>query len=231
MEFIDGGSLEDVLKGGPLPVETAVLVLLRISRAVAAAHQLGVIHRDLKPQNILIDHSIAEPALETPVGFVKVADFGIARMLDGFESLTLTGMQPGTVLYMAPEQVEARSRDICFATDVFSIGALLMTMLNGASPFASSSIAESLKRIVEAPAPRLRDSNSDVPVWLDTLCEKCLHKDPSQRYQNAGDLADELTRHLQMASPIPPAPQKNQRIFLLALAIIISALIYRFLVR
>ncbi len=196
MEFIDGGTLADIIRNRALPVSTSIQVLLRIARAVAAAHRLGIIHRDLKPQNILIDSSIIEPALDTPVGFIKVADFGIARILESLESLTLTGMQPGTALYMAPEQVEARSRDICPATDVFSLGAILYTMLTGASPFASPSVADSLQKIVRSDTPLLSDVNPDTPDWLVAIFHKCMEKHPRDRFQNAEDLADEIAANM-----------------------------------
>ena len=196
MEFIDGGTLADIIRNGALPVSTSIQVLLRIARAVAAAHRLGIIHRDLKPQNILIDSSIIEPALDTPVGFIKVADFGIARILESLESLTLTGMQPGTALYMAPEQVEARSRDICPATDVFSLGAILYTMLTCESPFASDSVADSLQKIVLSDPPPLANLIPETPDWLIAVFQKCLAKDPRCRFQNAGELADAIAANM-----------------------------------
>lgn len=231
MEFIDGGSLADVVRRNPLPVDTAVLVLLRVSRAVAAAHRLGIIHRDLKPQNILIDSSIIEPALDTPIGFIKVADFGIARMLDGFESLTLTGMQPGTALYMAPEQVEARSRDICFATDVFSLGAILFAMLTGASPFNSASVADSLQKIVREAPPILSEHCKNVPPWLDTIFTRCMNKDASLRFRDAEELADEISARVRSAIETRHQRPMTQLILVSAIVFIVAALIYRFVVR
>ena len=226
MEFVDGGTLADVIKRGPIPVAAAVQVLLRISRAVAAAHRLGIVHRDLKPHNILIDTSIIEPALDTPIGFIKVADFGIARIIESFESLTLTGMQPGSAYFMAPEQVEARSRDICAATDVFSLGAILHTMLAGVSPFAAPSVADSLHRIVHEASPRLSDSGLEIPDELEVIFSRCLQKDPKLRFRDAEELANELAAVL----PIIEISRKSSWTpftFLLAFVFIVLAMFYR----
>jgi serine/threonine protein kinase len=225
MEYIDGGCLEQSLQNKLPSIDEAVDILLRISRAVASAHQLGIIHRDLKPSNVLLDRSVDDPSLTTKLGFIKVTDFGISRLIDNFEHLTRTGVQPGTILYMAPEQVEARSNDICTATDVFALGALLYRMLVGESPFAATSFAESVERIMAEQRPSLSSMRPDVPPWLDRICAKCLQKSPSARYRDAGLLAEDLS-HYWRDTP-NRVISKNLVLLAIALALLIFALLNR----
>lgn len=188
MEYVPDGTLQDYLTGPCNPLE-ASQILLRIARGVACAHSAGIIHRDLKPQNILIDRSINEPALQTQFGFVKVADFGIARAMEDFETHTLTGVQPGTLIYMSPEQVNSDRANICAASDVFSLGVILFLLITGEHPFATPSVPMTLSNILEKNPPKLSQHVLDVPPWLDQLCTDCLHKDFRTRIPDAEQLS------------------------------------------
>jgi serine/threonine protein kinase len=225
MEYIDGGCLEQALQTARPSIEDAVDVLLRIALAVASAHQLGIIHRDLKPSNILLDHSINDPSFTTRMGFIKVADFGISRLIDNFEDLTRTGVQPGTILYMAPEQVEARSSDIGTASDVFALGALLHQMVVGKSPFAAPSFAESVERIIGEDIPPLSVFRPGVPPWLDQICSKCLQKTPAARYRDAGLLAEDILRYRQTTST--QVISRNLVLLAIAVAVLVFSLLGR----
>lgn len=196
MEYVPDGTLADYLKA-PCPPLEAARVLLRIARGVACAHRAGVVHRDLKPQNILVDRSINEPMLQTVFGFVKVTDFGIAKVLEQFESLTLTGMQPGTLIYMSPEQVNSETGRVGTATDVFSLGVILHLLVTAQHPFSGNSVPATLKNILEKQAPSLTELVADVPLWLESLADSCLRKDAAERIPDAQQLADLLDYELQ----------------------------------
>lgn len=207
MEYMGGGTLADYI-GKPFQPWEAVRILLRIARGVADAHTKGIVHRDLKPQNILIDHTIREPALETSIGFLKISDFGIAKMMNDFEGLTRSGMQPGTVNHMAPEQIDSEMGAISPATDVFALGIMLYQLLTGENPFSHQSVPKTLRNIVELPVPLVGARVPEVPEWLETICETCLQKSPMKRFANAEALAREIERCLKMQSfgietPVP----------------------------
>jgi serine/threonine-protein kinase len=225
MEYMNGGCLEQALRNGLPTIPDAVEILFRIASAVESAHSLGVVHRDLKPSNILLDTSISDPGITTALGYVKVADFGISRLIENFEDLTLTGAQPGTVLYMSPEQVEARSSEVGPATDVFALGALLYRMLSGSSPFAADSMAESVQKIVSATRPRLKDILPTVPDWLDTVCSRCLQLEPGGRYSSAGELAAVLGQYRTQAGR--SSISRNHVLLAIGFALLLFALIYR----
>ncbi len=228
MEYMNGGCLEQVLKNGLPEIADVVEILFRIASAVEAAHRLGIVHRDLKPSNILLDTSITDPSITTALGYIKVADFGISRLIENFEDLTLTGVQPGTVLYMSPEQVEARSSEIGPATDVFALGALLYRIVGGGSPFAADSMAESVKRIVSANRPRLKDISPTVPDWLDEICSRCLQLEPRHRYASAGELAAVLAQYRMQSRR--PTISRNQLLLAMGFALLVFALLYRIFV-
>lgn len=195
MEYMPDGTLADYVKE-PCPPLEAAQILLRIARGVACAHRAGIVHRDLKPQNVLIDRSINEPALQTMVGFVKVTDFGIAKVLENFESITLTGTQPGTLIYMSPEQVTSEKSTIGPASDVFSLGLILYLLITGEHPFAAVSLPETLRNILDRDPPRLSENVPEVPAWLDRLCADCLQKDSRDRISDAEVLAQRLESEL-----------------------------------
>jgi serine/threonine-protein kinase len=189
MEFMEGGSLAQVLAGTPQPAMKAAKMVATLARAVHAAHSSGIAHRDLKPGNILL----------TADGTLKIADFGLARRLDRNEgpTVTLEGAPVGTPSYMSPEQargVAAAPAALCPRVDVYGLGALLYEMLTGRPPFRGESAADTLRQVMfDEPVPPAR-LNPQVPRDLETICLKCLEKEPPRRYATAAALADDLRR-------------------------------------
>ncbi len=186
MKFIRGGSLADRLAVGSLAPREAAALMARIARAVQHAHQRGIIHRDLKPANILLDEK-GDPLL---------TDFGVAKWLDGNSGLTGTQSLIGTPDYMSPEQVAGRSSEISTATDVWALGVLFYQMVTGLLPFRGGSHPEILRHVAEREPPTPRTVISHLDRDLETLCLRCLEKDPGRRLASAGELADELQRWL-----------------------------------
>ena len=151
-----------------------------VAEALHSVHAHGVIHRDLKPANILLE--IQDPAKEG-FGVPKISDFGLAKTLAADQNLTRSGDVLGTPSYMAPEQAEGRSDEIGIATDVYALGAVLYEMLTGRPPFGRETPLETLRQVVaESPLP-LRRLQPGVPRDLETICLKCLEKEPGRRYE------------------------------------------------
>ena len=184
MEFVDGGSLALKLAGSPQPARPSADLVSTLADAVHAAHRGGIVHRDLKPGNVLL------AADGTP----KISDFGLARRLEGGAALTLSGVLVGTPSYMAPEQALGRAAAVGPATDVYALGAILYELLTGRPPFRAATGAETVQQVIsQEPAPPSR-LNAQVPRDLETICLKCLHKEPARRYSSAEELADDLRR-------------------------------------
>jgi serine/threonine-protein kinase len=182
MEIVEGKPLSDSLRNPTLPLQDRVRLIEGAARGVAAAHEKGIVHRDLKPQNVLVAAG----------GVPKVADFGLAHMVDSTTALTRTGTTLGTPLYMSPEQVEGRSRDITPRTDVWALGAMLYETLAGAPPFVGETQMEIYQKISRHdPAPQ-----QSMPRDLETVALKALEKEPSRRYSSAREFADDLRRYL-----------------------------------
>jgi serine/threonine protein kinase len=186
MELMEGGSLAKRLRKGPLPPEEAARLAEALARAVAFIHERGVVHRDLKPGNVLL----------TAEGQPKVADFGLAKRLDEDQKLTVTGVIMGTAGYMPPEQACGKTPEVGQPADIYALGAILYEMLAGRPPFAGSTREQTLLQVMfEEPQPPSQVCSA-VPTELDLICLKCLEKDPADRYACAGDLAEDLRRFL-----------------------------------
>jgi mono/diheme cytochrome c family protein len=202
MEFVCGGSLAERLERlprQPLSARQAAELTATLARAVHAAHEAGIVHRDLKPSNILFDSA----------GAPKIADFGLAKLLDAGEAHTHTGEILGTPNYMAPEQAEGRKDRIGPATDVYALGAILYECLTGRPPFQGDTPLASLRLILaEEPAPPSRLAL--VPRDLEAICMKCLEKAPGQRYGSALALAEDLERFL-AGDPVTAHPGASPR--------------------
>jgi serine/threonine-protein kinase len=190
MELVEGSSLAEQIGGVPQPAGEAARLVAAVADAVQTAHQAGVVHRDLKPGNILLASD----------GAPKVTDFGLAHRLDGADGLTVTGVPIGTPSYMAPEQARGDRAAIGPATDVYALGAILYELLTGRPPFKGETATATLQQVVaDEPVPPAR-LNARVPRDLQTICLKCLQKDPGKRYATAADLAADLGRFLRHES-------------------------------
>jgi eukaryotic-like serine/threonine-protein kinase len=186
MELVEAGSLAQQLAGKPRRAAKAAETVATLASAVQFAHKSGFMHRDLKPANILL----------TADGTPKITDFGLVRSIDGGPEFTLSGTRVGTPCYMAPEQALGKVHEIGPAVDVYALGAILYEMLTGRPPFEAESVAATEQQVIAAePVPPSR-LNSKVPRDLETICLKCLQKNPSRRYASAQDLADDLYRFL-----------------------------------
>ena len=186
MEYIEGQSLAHAVREQPLPVRRSASYLKDVALAVDYAHQRGVLHRDLKPSNILLD------ALDQP----RVTDFGLAKLLNSDAELTTTGQVLGSPSYISPEQAAGTARDFGASGDVYSLGAILYHLLTGRPPFQGETVPQVLAQVLaDDPVPPRR-LNPSVSVDLQTICLKCLQKEPARRYPSAQALAEDLGRFL-----------------------------------
>jgi YD repeat-containing protein len=186
MGFVEGQSLSQRLADGPFPPREAAALLVKVTEAIAYAHQQGVIHRDLKPGNILLD----------PSGNPRVTDFGLAKKVQGDSGLTGSGQIMGTPSYMPPEQAGGDRGAVGPAADVYALGATLYALITGRPPFQAATAMDTVLMVIsEEPVPPRR-LNASIPRDLETVCLKCLEKDPKRRYATALALADDLRRYL-----------------------------------
>ena len=217
LELIEGGTLAGKLDGSPWPVRAAAELAEALARAIDHAHVRGVVHRDLKPGNILL----------TADGTPKIADFGLAKLVSSDAGLTQTGDMLGTPSYMAPEQAENRP-DVGPAVDIWALGAILYECLTGLKPFRGRSVLETLELIRSGTPARPRVLCDAVPPALEAICLRCLEKDPAARCPSAAALADDLHQFLaeeptncQPSAPRSDGPARVRRTALIAAAAIL----------
>jgi serine/threonine-protein kinase len=196
MKYVAGKAMDAIdreeFKADP---RRCVELVAKICRAVAFAHSRGILHRDLKPANILLDRD-DEP---------HVTDFGLAKRMDDDSGQTRTGLIMGTPDYMSPEQAVGNNALVTVTSDVYSLGSILFDLLTGQPPFKSATIVETLTRVTREPARIPTTLHRQVDRDLETICLKCLEKDPGKRYRSAASLADELERFLR-SEPIEGRP-------------------------
>jgi TolB-like protein/Flp pilus assembly protein TadD/predicted Ser/Thr protein kinase len=186
MKFVEGGQLDEVARREPMPIRHAVELIMKVARTVHYAHEHGILHRDIKPGNILLDQK-DEPHL---------TDFGLARLVESESSVTQTLDVLGTPSYMAPEQAVGNNAAVSNATDVYGLGAVLYQLLTGHPPFAGGTTYETIKLLEETEPRPPRSLNPKIDRDLSTICLKCLEKDPTRRYSSAVALAEDLERWL-----------------------------------
>lgn len=187
MDFIDGCSLAELVRDASLPVEQAARYVKQIGEAVQFAHEEGILHRDLKPANILIDSRTDEP---------RITDFGLAEVITDDSGLTATGARLGTPSYMSPEQASGEAECVGPATDIYALGAILYELLTGRPPFRGSTAIQTLTMVINRHPVPPRQLNDDIPRDIETVCLKCLSKDPEDRYASAAELAADIERFL-----------------------------------
>jgi serine/threonine protein kinase/tetratricopeptide (TPR) repeat protein len=211
LEFVDGGSLEQRIAGSPTSPTAAAELIETLARAMQVAHERGIIHRDLKPANILLAKLGSQSSIvrsrradtqslpadhwsrtTTP----KIADFGLAKHLDDDSSQTKSGTILGTPSYMAPEQAEGRTRDVGPAADIYALGTILYELLVGRPPFRAGNPIDTIRQVVEQEPVPPRQLEPRLPLDLQTICLKCLEKDPARRFATASALADDLRRFI-----------------------------------
>jgi serine/threonine protein kinase/lipoprotein NlpI len=202
LEFVGGGSLDKRLVGEPLSPRQAAALAETLARAMEAAHRGGIIHRDLKPANVLL---VGGPELPLERCLPKITDFGLAKQLDEDSWKTRSGAIMGTPSYMAPEQAGGQADRTGPCTDVYALGAMLYEFLTGRPPFRAATMMDTLEQVrYQEPVPPSR-LQPKVPRDLETICLKCLQKEPPKRYASAQGLADDLERFLQ-GQPILARP-------------------------
>jgi serine/threonine protein kinase/WD40 repeat protein len=224
LEFCAGGTLARALEGEPQTPEAAAGMTEVLARAIQSAHERGIVHRDLKPANVLlaiegagggggqstmVGEAPAEVwkhlALRNPEAAFKITDFGLAKRVDDDSGRTVDGSVVGTPSYMAPEQARGDTRRIGTASDVWALGAVLYELLTGRPPFRGSTVFDTLDQVRSGDPVPVRQLQPKVPVDLQTICLKCLEKDPAKRYSSAAALAGDL-RHFLDHKPIRARP-------------------------
>jgi len=186
MKFIEGGQLDELVRREPLAIRRAAELMAKVAHTVHYAHEHGVLHRDIKPGNILLDKN----------GQAHLTDFGLARLVEKESNVTRTMDVLGTPSYMAPEQASGENDSLTSATDVYGLGAVFYQLLTGQPPFAGGTTYETIRLVIETEPRSPRIWNPKVDRDLETICLKCLEKDPQRRYLSALALAEDLERWL-----------------------------------
>jgi WD40 repeat protein len=216
LEYVDGGTLAQRLAGTPVPPREAAQLVETLARAMDYAHRQGILHRDLKPANVLLERGagrwargevgIHSPLAPRPSPLVpKITDFGLAKLVIGGADQTRSGSVLGTPSYMAPEQAGGKTRDIGPGVDIYALGAILYELLTSRPPFCGETVADTLQQVLSVEPVPPRRLQPTVPRDLDTICLKCLEKEPRRRYASAADLAEDL-RRFQANEPVRARP-------------------------
>jgi serine/threonine protein kinase len=203
MEFVKGQDFKAMLRSGQSPIRKGAEVVAKVARAMDFAHRKGIIHRDLKPQNIMIDEDNGEP---------KVLDFGLAKKMDkeAQEKLTQMGSFLGTPAYMAPEQAGGDPDAIDARADVYALGAILYEVLTGRPPFVGKKAIQVIKQVLKEDPVPCRQIFPQAPAELEAVALKALKKDPAERHQTAGALADEIEAVIGKVSRTLQAPESGE---------------------
>ena len=200
MKLVEGGNLAEQLAAFNDNPRAAATLLAEAAEAVHHAHMRGILHRDLKPANILVDTE----------GHPHVTDFGLAKRVEADVEMTASGVILGTPAYMSPEQAAGHRGTITTATDVYGLGAILYALLAGKAPFGGESVIQTLDAVRGQPPEPPSRVNAKVPRDLETICLKCLEKDPRRRYASAQALADDLRCVARVAADLRP-PRRDGR--------------------
>ncbi len=221
LEFVEGVTLAQFMHGVPQPPCAAAQLVEILARALHAVHEAGVVHRDLKPGNVMLQHAdsaalvgtvkdesgviIKRPVVNLQDAVPKVMDFGLAKQFGGSKHLTASGAVLGTPSYMAPEQAIGKASDIGPAADVYALGAILYEALTGRPPHLGESAVHTLQQVLHENVVPPRHLQPKVPADLDTICLKCLQREPERRFPSALALAEDLRRYLE-GKPIVTRP-------------------------
>src|SRR3989442_4639443 len=187
MDYVEGENLSQLVANRPLAAAKAARYVKLIAEAIHYAHQQGILHRDLKPSNVIIDAATDQP---------RVTDFGLAKRLDSESSLTVTGQVLGSPNFMPPEQASSERGKVGRPSDVYGLGGILFYLLTARAPFQGDTLETTINQVLNAEPVSPRLLSPSVPRDLETICLKCLQKEPARRYQTAQNLVDELSRFL-----------------------------------